>query len=158
MSVYRVILVAVAISCITIAHAQTAEVDTRAEAEKISELSDAWQKAVATRNIDACTTFYAPDAVEMLANAPIVEGSEAIYEWFADWIFDTTVTNTFQSDVIEVASSGDLAYERGTWHFVMDTEEGPIEDYGKYVVVWKKIDGDWKVIIDISNSDLPFEE
>ena len=31
----------------------------------------------------------------------------------------------------------------------------PLTDTGKYVVVWRKIDGKWKAAADIFNSDLP---
>ncbi len=158
MSVYRTVATAIIIGLVAAACAQTPPVDTKAEADKIRQLSEAWQEAVAARDIDACTTFYAPAGVEMLANAPVVEGREAIYEWYAQWIFDTTIANSFQSDLIEVSSSGDMAYERGTWHFEMETDEGPIEDFGKYVIIWKKIDGEWKALIDISNSDIPLGE
>ncbi|UCG62482.1 MAG: SgcJ/EcaC family oxidoreductase [Candidatus Zixiibacteriota bacterium] len=158
MSVYRLLVIALVLSFITIACAQAPQVDTKAEAEKIQQVVEAWQEAVAARDIDACTSFYAPDGVEMLSNSPAAEGPEAIYQWYADWIFDTTITNSFHTDFIEVAASGDLAYERGTWQFVMETEDGPIEDYGKYVIVWKKIDGEWKALIDISNSDIPLEQ
>jgi uncharacterized protein (TIGR02246 family) len=158
MLVYRSVLIVILLCFITAACAQAPPVDTQAEAEKIRHISNQWAEAVAARDIDACTTFYAPDGLEMIDNSPAVEGREAIYEWYANWLLDTNITNTFQGEMIEVAAAGDLAYERGTWHFFVETPEGPIEDEGKYVIVWKKIDGEWKAIIDISNSDLPFDE
>jgi len=40
----------------------------------------------------------------------------------------------------------------------MKTPRGRIEDKGTYVMIWKKIDGEWKVIVDISNSGKPIPE
>jgi len=56
----------------------------------------------------------------------------------------------FGSDRIEVSSSGDLAVEFGTWG-----PSGPDADYGNYTTVYRKIDGAWKVIADMSHSTKP---
>ncbi len=62
---------------------------------------------------------------------------------------------SFIPAVIEVAVSGDLAYDRGTYELSMDTPQGRISDHGKYMAVWKKTAEGWKVVADIMNSDLP---
>ena len=77
----------------------------------------------------------------MPANSPIIVGRKAIHQWYSEWLLDPNVSNTFTAEVIEVAASGDLAYERGIYHVVMDSPEGRIEDVGKYVLIWKKIGG-----------------
>jgi len=40
----------------------------------------------------------------------------------------------------------------------METPDGQLSDSGKYLIVWKKIAGEWKAIIDISNSDNPITQ
>ena len=56
-----------------------------------------------------------------------------------------------------VAGSGDLAYSTGTYQMSAPDDSGKsITDHGKYVAVWKKqADGNWKVAVDIWNTDLP---
>jgi ketosteroid isomerase-like protein len=56
---------------------------------------------------------------------------------------------------IEVARSGDLAVEFGTFAMTMNDKKGkPVTENEKYVVTWKKqADGKWKVIADIWNTD-----
>ena len=103
----------------------------------------------------AAAAFFASDAVLMPANGPMIVGREGIEAWFSEWLPVPEISNAFEPDQIEVAASGDLAYDRGTYRFVMDTPEGRTEDVGKYVVVWKKIDGEWRAALDMSNSDLP---
>ena len=61
----------------------------------------------------------------------------------------------FGPTFIEAASSGDLAYELGTYTLAFDKDGKRIEDKGKYVVVWKRIGSVWKAAADILNSDLP---
>ena len=130
-------------------------VDLAAEEATIRELDRQWMEAVAARDVDAAASFFAPDGIQMQAHGPTVVGRDAIRAWFESWMLDTSMTNSFAPDVIEVAASGDLAYDRGTYRVVVETPEGPGEDIGKYVVIWKKIDGEWKVILDIANSDSP---
>jgi len=57
--------------------------------------------------------------------------------------------------VIEVARSGDLAYQRGTYLSKAQNEQGRLTaTTGKFLVVWKKQgSGEWQAIIDIDNSD-----
>ena len=129
-------------------------VDLHAEEEAIRRLDRHWQAAVDARDVKAAASFFAPDAVLMPANGPMIIGREGIEAWFSEWLPAPEISNTFAPDVIEVAASGDLAYERGTYRFVVESPEGRIADVGKYVVVWEKTDGEWRAALDISNSDL----
>ena len=55
------------------------------------------------------------------------------------------------------AGSGDLAYSTGAYQMSAPDDSGKSSiDRGKYVAVWKKqTDGNWKVAVDIWNTDLP---
>jgi ketosteroid isomerase-like protein len=54
------------------------------------------------------------------------------------------------------AASGDMAYEYGVNRFVFETPDGPVEDYGKYLVVWTKIEGEWFIaVLSFSGNKLP---
>jgi ketosteroid isomerase-like protein len=55
----------------------------------------------------------------------------------------------------QVAASGDLGYSRGTYRFRYTANGQPAEEAGKYVVVWKKWNGAWKVAVDVWNTDAP---
>ncbi len=48
-----------------------------------------------------------------------------------------------------------MAYDYGWYTFAFDTDNGRFEDKGKYIVVWKKVGGAWKVAADIFNTNLP---
>ncbi|MGB2959929.1 MAG: SgcJ/EcaC family oxidoreductase [Bacteroidota bacterium] len=150
------ILFCAMIALVTIAGCSPAPtVDTAAEAEEIRETSRLWNEAVIAKDIQAATAYFTPDGMLMPQNSEIIAGRGAIQEWFEGWVTDPNISNSFKADVVEVAASGDIAYERGTYTFAMETPEGRIEDEGKYVVIWKKIDGEWKALLDISNSSLP---
>jgi ketosteroid isomerase-like protein len=57
--------------------------------------------------------------------------------------------------LFEVARSGELAYQRGTYLSKAQNEHGTLTAAtGKFLVVWRKqASGEWKAIVDIDNSD-----
>ena len=126
-----------------------------ADAEAIRGLSRQWAEADSMRDVARAVMFYASDAVEMASNTPIVRGREAIQRWYESWLLDPKNRIEFATETVEVAEAGDLAYERGTYRFITKTPSGEDEDVGKYLTVWKKIDGQWKVLADMANSDRP---
>ncbi len=154
MSFLKALVLIFALSAVVTGCSQTKVVDVEAENAAIRELGRQWRDAVTANDFDAILGFYAETAMEMPANTPIADGHQAIRAWYESWL-TAEVTNIWTTEVIEVTASGDLAYERGTYNFSMNTPDGPIEDVGKYVLIWKKIDGKWKAVADISNSDLP---
>ena len=103
-------------------------------------------------------SFYAPDAQYLSAGRPAaVTPDERRKLWVEDY-----GTPGFASEEattqIEVARSGDLAYQRGTYvSRATQNAQGRNRrtSTGKFVVVWKKqASGGWKAIIDIDNADL----
>lgn len=55
---------------------------------------------------------------------------------------------------VEVANSRDMAFDLGTVVLNLDDDKGKSTTIpGKYVVVWKKQNKEWKVEADIFNTD-----
>ena len=52
----------------------------------------------------------------------------------------------------DVTAAGDYAVETGKW--VATSADGKHLDHGKYVTVYKKADGGWKIYRDIWNSNM----
>ena len=48
---------------------------------------------------------------------------------------------------VEIAESGELAYDFGSWTVVFDEESEPSEAAGKSTIVWRKQDGEWKCAV-----------
>jgi len=127
--------------------AEKAVVDVQANIESVRAEIQARSKALVAAeeafNWEAAITFFASDVVVQPANASQIQGREAqleLYRTFPKMIeFEGTMT------AIIPAESGDMAYEYGVNRFVFETPDGPLEDYGKYLAVWNKIDGEWFV-------------
>lgn len=135
--------------------ARAPRVDTESEANAIRALSKAWLAADQARDVDRALSFYADDAVELASNTPLVVGKEAIRAWYESWLPKPELSLSFATAAVEVAPSGEVAWERGTYEFTTETHEGKQVDTGKYLTVWKKVGGVWKVAADMANSDLP---
>lgn len=56
-------------------------------------------------------------------------------------------------EIVELEDHGSTAIEVG--NYTLTSEGGEVIDRGKYVVVWKQEDGNWKLHRDIWNSNTP---
>lgn len=151
----RVLVVCLALTLTSCTVEKPAEVNTRNEAKTVQGLSQEWLKAEMAKDIPKIMSYYAEDAMEMASNTPVIIGKEPIQKWYETWLKPEGVTMTFATEEVKVSTSLDMAVERGTYHFVQNTASGQVEDTGKYVTVWKKVKGEWKVAIDSATSDLP---
>ncbi len=127
-----------------------------AQAEKtIRELDTAWSQAAQSKDLDKTVSFYADDASALPFNAPIATGKEQIKKVWADLMAKPGFSLTFAPNKIEVAKSADIAYEVGTFELKMNDDKGNLTTIpGKFVVAWKRQPkGDWKVELDIFNTD-----
>jgi uncharacterized protein (TIGR02246 family) len=128
--------------------------DTRkADEAAIRAASADWSKASQAKDLDKATSYYADDAVFFVNNGARVKGKDAIKMAWKSELATPGPGLTFETTYVEVARSGDLAYEYGTYDEKTEVTKGKIKDEkGKYVVVWKKQpDGSWKAVADIDN-------
>ena len=95
----------------------------------------------------------APDSLLLAPGNPPIQGAEAVVETWKAWGALPNVEITFGAQRVEAATSGELAYDYGAYTFAFDSDTGPFAEEGKYIVVWKKIDGAWKVAADIFNNN-----
>jgi uncharacterized protein (TIGR02246 family) len=114
--------------------------------------------AMQARDAAAVTAFYAPDAQLFPPNQPVATGPAAIRSAWAEDFRLPNIDLSFDPERIDVAASGDMASDVGRYRVSLDGPNGRISDSGKYVVVWRKAGGEWKVMADIWNSDLPLPE
>lgn len=126
-----------------------------ADEQSIRGINERWLQLIRAKDAAGIAQLYAEDAAVMPANEKAAQGRVAIGEWWNRWMQVPGYDLTFQTDQLLLSRSGDMALDRGTYRFAATLPAGPIDDTGKYVVVWRKVGGEWKVAADIFNSDLP---
>jgi uncharacterized protein (TIGR02246 family) len=135
--------------------AETMTVDVAAEEQAIRDVNSQMLAAAAAKDAAALASFFATDGRVMMDNAPAAVGTAAVAEAWGGMLQLPGASLTWTPTLIRVANSGDLAYDVGTYTLSFDGPDGKVTDNGKYVTVWTKVDGQWKVAADIGNSDLP---
>ena len=99
-------------------------------------------------------SYFADDVIVQLADAPQIRGREPLLEIYETVLASTVEFEGTTTDVV-AAASGDLAYEYGVNRFVFDTPDGRLEVIGKYLGVWRKIDGEWYITAIAASNDAP---
>jgi len=116
----------------------------------IQMLNDQFAAAFNKGDAAAIGTMYTEEAVVLPAGSPLVRGREAIQNF---WKKGSEQLEGMRLTTIDVQPLGnDAAREIGT--FVLKTKgQSPQQVDGKYVVIWQKEGGNWKLSTDIWNSN-----
>ena len=138
------------LSCTTAPPPDTTTEDLQA----IKAVSQQFADNFNSGNIAALAALYAEEAKLLPPNSPSIVGKESIQAFFQA-SYDAGVGD-LQITVIELSVSEDMAHKVGKYTLTIQPEEGEaISDSGKYVWIWKRVNGSWKVDVLIWNSSLP---
>jgi uncharacterized protein (TIGR02246 family) len=122
---------------------------------EIETLNAAAMEAFRRKDAEQIAAGFTVDGRFLAPNAPIAVGRAAIAAHWRLMMALPNVTARWGSTYVEAARSGELAYELGTYDLAFDADGGRFEDQGKYVVVWRKEEGAWKIAADAITSDKP---
>ncbi len=134
------------------------QVDVAAETEAVRTRSEGVVAAESAQNVAEALAFFAEDAIVQPAGAPQVQGKEAVGDLYRQFGgFESGLLKEFSGTTshLEVSAAGDLAYEYGVNRMVLAGPEGDLLDMGKYLCVWKKINGEWFIAALSFTSDTP---
>ncbi len=153
----RLILIAfvLAVGCVA-RQPKPAMVDTAAITATIDSLGKAFSSAAAARDTSAIVNFYADDAHVLPPGAARIQGKEGIHHLWAGFLSMPGLELGLHTDNVIVSEAGDLAAEVGSYTLrAQDPTGKPFDDAGKYLVVWKNMNGAWKILADTWNTDRP---
>ena len=132
------------------------KVDTAAEAQVVRKRYADWVEAEKRRDLEAALSFLAPDAVVQGGDAPAIKGLAAARALWKE-IFAIPYTDMVDVEprTVVVAQAGDMAYDYGNFKIILPGLNGHTEVRAKSLVVWKKVDGQWKAVVDTFSMDAP---
>jgi ketosteroid isomerase-like protein len=132
-------------------------VDLAAETQAVRDRSVAWLQMTHAKDISGLVNdIYTANAISMFdgdirKGTAVIRASEEIRLAPPDQTFSWSATD------VQVAKSGDLAYELGSFWFDTDGAGAQPVVSGEYVVVWTKADGTWRVAVESSTAVKPPE-
>lgn len=152
------IQIAIIVAVTILSSCHSSHTDIQAEKDAIRDLDRLWTEDIRNKRTDNIMDMMASDAVFMMDNLTIIEGRDAVRDAQLAWYADTTIDfSTFQAEIvdIEMSLSGDMAYVRGIESYSQKLPEGITQQNNKWINIWKKVEGEWKAAVAISNSDNP---
>jgi uncharacterized protein (TIGR02246 family) len=99
----------------------------------------------------ALAALYSPEGQVMPAGSDPIRGAEAIQK-FWQGALDSGVA-AIGLKTIDVFGHGPTATEVGEYE--LRDKAGKVLDHGKYIVVWQRADGKWKLLRDMFSTNVP---
>jgi uncharacterized protein (TIGR02246 family) len=122
--------------------------------DAIAAANENFMAAVKKGDAAALAALYTENGQVLPPNSDFVTGKDAI-QAFWQAILDMGIKEA-KLEIVEVEGHGDTAIEVSK--YTLHGEEGQQLDKGKYIVIWKQEEGQWKLHRDIFNTSLPAPE
>lgn len=99
----------------------------------------------------ACTALYADDGAILPQGAATVIGKAAILK-----LFQSRITPHLQYATSSTVSGdgGEYGFDQGTY-VIRNVEQGRDVEFGKYINIFRKVNGKWKIFRTMWNMDTP---
>lgn len=151
----NILRTAAAAALTLLAACQPAAQDTAADEAAMSQGTASWLSAYNAGDADTITALYVDDAVVTAPGRPAAVGREAIRAMVAADIEGARASGVTLQLVGPDAGgvAGDFGWHGGAYAVV--DANGTAVDSGHYLEVWRKSDGQWRIVRDIWNSDRP---
>lgn len=119
----------------------------------IRRADDNFEATYARGDAASMAELYTEDGMLLPTGSDFVQGKPAIQQ-FWQGVMDMGIDEA-ELEIVELEDHGDTAVEIGRYTLSGD---GQVMDRGKYLVVWKQEDGEWKLHRDIWNTSVPPED
>jgi ketosteroid isomerase-like protein len=128
-------------------------VDSPGETQAIREVSRALLESEQNRDLAATMAFFTEETVIQAPGAPQIQGLNAL-RGFLEELFQTSMGDFDSAPCsIVLSASGDMACDIGWFRMPSEGSDGPVVEQGKYTIVWRKVDGEWKYLVGCFNYD-----
>lgn len=126
--------------------------DLAAAKATIMERENGFMEAMAKKDSVGLANCYTTDAKWMMGNMSPIAGKSAIQSFFSGVIKGSPI-DQIKVNTADVFGNENMLAEEGTYSFLDKT--GKEIDHGKFIALYKKENGIWKMFRDCPNSDMP---
>ncbi len=125
-----------------------------ADEAEIRRQDHLWGEAVAKQDASLVISLYADDAIVLDPDAPARRGLAEMRTIWADLVKVPGLGIAIVPEKITII--GDVALDFGRFELTTTPEGGqPQTQVNKYLTVWRKLGGHWRVIYDAWNTNAP---
>jgi uncharacterized protein (TIGR02246 family) len=114
---------------------------------EIAAVNRQFEEAARKGDLDRLAALYTPDAMAFPPEGPIVKGRDGIKQMWASVVQQMGLKEV-RLNTLDFEQAGDTGYEVGEATLAIATGTAVV----KFVVVWKKVDGQWRLHRDIWNA------
>jgi uncharacterized protein (TIGR02246 family) len=125
--------------------------DTKAEGEKLMQVSREWSQAAGAHDIEKTLSYWTDDAVVMSPMDPAKKGKKEIRQMVEGSFKVPGFKISWEPQSAVVSESGDLGYLMEKTEITMTDSAGKsMTQHFNGTTIWKKqADGSWKNVVDI---------
>ena len=104
----------------------------------------------------AMAAQFADDGAEIMAGMPPATGTAAVSKLFSTLLGSMKGASLTMSDIaVTVGDAGDLAVVQAPYRMTYTGADGrKIDDHGRSMTVFKKVNGQWKILYDTNISEM----
>ena len=130
-------------------------IDLTAEEQALRAADAAWLKAAQAKDAAAEVAVLAPGAMVIRQNEPPMDAAAFQAYSTKDYAENPKAAVNWTTDSIRMAASGEWAVQTGQYTVTGLGPKGDGTDSGRFVTIWTKTGGAWKVLQDTSVSTSP---
>lgn len=143
------LLLLLTLLCFNNSKAQTLN-GNKKDIQTILKNTEDFSKHVISSNYELIAASYTKDAKIFPNNTKILEGEDIIKYWMLPEGVSIPYHKITQTEITIVDNT---AYDYGYYEGITKRKKGEEVSWkGKYVIVWKRVEGVWKMHLDIWNS------
>jgi ketosteroid isomerase-like protein len=121
-------------------------VNEQSEKDRISSRTQEWFAVETQRDMEASLSFMTSDVIIHAEGSPAIVGLDAAKALYEEFFKIPFVDLEFLPREIEIAESGELAYDAGPFNYVFDSDDGATRTPAKSLVIWRRVDSEWKCV------------
>ena len=127
----------------------SATFDKSAATAQILANDSTFVRGMMAKNVDTVMCCYDNDAVSI--GSRTVKGVSDLRKSYTEGVKVNARDVTFQSSGVNFSDDGSMAWDYGTFSQTVDVKGKPTKQSGNFLNVWKRVDGKWKIVAEISS-------